>query len=136
MCKCVLLCGWISGLPILQYLYISLKMFFFLSLNSFNELVQFWLLTSYISIFKFTNGVEIYYFWWMTSQSILTKYDMLCVYYIALLIVFSLSFHLFYTLTLKRFLTFVEYRKRPIIWWHRYFIVSCKKLLVIWNDTN
>ena len=54
----------------------------------------------------------------------------------AQLIVFSLSFHLFYTLTLKRFLTLVEYRKRPIIWWHRYFIVSCKKLLVKWNDTN
>jgi apolipoprotein N-acyltransferase len=122
MWKWVFLCG----LPILEYLYISLKMSFFLSRNSLNETVS--VLTSCISMFKITNGVEIYHSWWITSQLIVTKYDMQRVYYITLLIAFSLSFHLFNILTLKRFLTLANHRKRPIIWWHRYFIVNCKKL--------
>jgi hypothetical protein len=129
-------CGWISGLPMLEYLYISLKMPFFLSLsrNSLNETVS--VLTSCMSMFKITNGVESYHSWRITSQLIVTQYDMLRVYYITLLIAFSLSFHLFNILTLKRFLTLVDHRKRTINFWHRYFIVSCKKLLVKWNDTN
>jgi len=93
-------------------------------------------LTSCINIFKFTIGVEFYHFLRITSQSIVTKYDMLRVYCIALLIAISLPFYLFNVLTLKRFLTLVDHRKRPIIWWHHFSIVSYKKLLVKWNDTN